>query len=66
MSVRITIRDRVFESLDTGFKNSPEIKEMTPLQLTCDLLDYDSYFDDDHIETILPYVTEWLNQRRTR
>lgn len=56
------LKDKVFEVLDNGLQNEPEIANWTAEDIAYDLIAYCSDFEDEHFGELVPHMRAWLNK----
>jgi len=61
-----SLRDMVFENLDNGLENEPDIVNWTVLDIAIDLTAYAADLEDYKAMDLVPYVKEWLEARRAK
>lgn len=58
------IKQDVFESLDNAIENGYELLEWEPEDISKDLHEYDSQFENVSQEILLPIVKEWYETNK--
>lgn len=58
------MKEQVYAALDRAVDNGYPLYEWPAKEVVCDLVMYDSSFEDADVEKLLPYVESWTVDRR--
>lgn len=58
-------REQVFEELNNGAKNAPEITTWNAREIADDLMSYCEPFENSRVDELIPHIEAWISSLRS-